>query len=134
MPETILVVEDEPALQETLAYNLKKEGYTVKTAGDGRVALETARKIKPDLLVLDIMLPELDGFEVARIIRKEMTTPILMLTARDDEIDRVVFPCVNLWRASKRSCAVQGSCAKNSANPHHLQRMKPLLLETLSLI
>ena len=86
----ILVVEDEPALQETLAYNLKKEGYTVKTAGDGRVALETARKIKPDLLVLDIMLPELDGFEVARIIRKEMTTPILMLTARDDEIDRVV--------------------------------------------
>src|SRR6266540_4325664 len=82
MPETILVVEDEPALQETLAYNLKKEGYTVKTAGDGRVALETARKIKPDLLVLDIMLPELDGFEVARIIRKEMTTPILMLTAR----------------------------------------------------
>src|SRR6266511_5847601 len=90
MPETILVVEDEPALQETLAYNLKKEGYTVKTAGDGRVALETARKIKPDLLVLDIMLPELDGFEVARIIRKEMTTPILMLTARDDEIDRVV--------------------------------------------
>jgi DNA-binding response OmpR family regulator len=90
MPETILVVEDEPALQETLAYNLKKEGYTVKIAGDGRVALETARKIKPDLLVLDIMLPELDGFEVARIIRKEMTTPILMLTARDDEIDRVV--------------------------------------------
>jgi len=90
MPETILVVEDEPALQETLAYNLKKEGYTVRTAGDGRVALETARKIKPDLLVLDIMLPELDGFEVARILRKEMTTPILMLTARDDEIDRVV--------------------------------------------
>lgn len=90
MPETILVVEDEPALQETLAYNLKKEGYTVETAGNGRVALETARKLKPDLLVLDIMLPELDGFEVARIIRKEMTTPILMLTARDDEIDRVV--------------------------------------------
>src|SRR6266545_5282329 len=90
MPETILIVEDEPALQETLAYNLKKEGYTVKTAGDGRVALEIARKLKPDLLVLDIMLPEMDGFEVARILRKEMTTPILMLTARDDEIDRVV--------------------------------------------
>jgi DNA-binding response OmpR family regulator len=90
MPETILVVEDEPALQETLAYNLKKEGYTVETAGDGRAALESARKLKPDLLVLDIMLPELDGFEVARILRKEMITPILMLTARDDEIDRVV--------------------------------------------
>ncbi len=90
MPEIILVVEDEPALQETLAYNLKKEGYTVETAGDGRAALESARKLRPDLLVLDIMLPELDGFEVARILRREMTTPILMLTARDDEIDRVV--------------------------------------------
>jgi DNA-binding response OmpR family regulator len=90
MSETILVVEDEPALQETLAYNLKKEGYTVELAGDGRAALDSARKIKPDLLILDIMLPELDGFEVARILRKEMTTPILMLTARDDEIDRVV--------------------------------------------
>jgi DNA-binding response OmpR family regulator len=90
MPETILIVEDEPALQETLAYNLKKEGYTVETAGDGRAALESARRLKPDLLVLDIMLPELDGFEVARLLRKEMITPILMLTARDDEIDRVV--------------------------------------------
>jgi DNA-binding response OmpR family regulator len=90
MPETILVVEDEPALQETLAYNLKKEGYMVETVGNGRTALETARRLKPDLLLLDLMLPELDGFEVARILRKEMTMPILMLTARDDEIDRVV--------------------------------------------
>jgi DNA-binding response OmpR family regulator len=90
MPETILIVEDEPALQETLAYNLKKEGYSVETVGDGRAALESARRIRPDLIVLDIMLPELDGFEVARILRKEMTSAILMLTARDDEIDRVV--------------------------------------------
>jgi DNA-binding response OmpR family regulator len=90
MPETILVVEDEPALRDTLAYNLKKDGFTVEAVGDGRVALESARKLKPDLIILDLMLPELDGFEVARILRKEMTTPILMLTARDDEIDRVV--------------------------------------------
>jgi DNA-binding response OmpR family regulator len=90
MAETILVVEDEPALQETLAYNLKKEGYTVETVGDGLVALETARRLKPDLIVLDLMLPGMDGFEVCRILRKEMTTPVLMLTARDDEIDRVV--------------------------------------------
>ncbi len=90
MPEKILVVEDELSLRETLAYNLKKEGYTVETAGDGRTALEAARRSKPDLLVLDVMLPGLDGFEVARTLRKEMTTPILMLTARDDEIDRVV--------------------------------------------
>jgi len=90
MPETILVVEDELALRDTLAYNLKKDGFTVEVVGDGRSALESARKIKPDLILLDIMLPELDGFEVARILRKEMSTPILMLTARDDEIDRVV--------------------------------------------
>ena len=90
MPETILVVEDEPSLQETLAYNLKKEGYTVEAVGDGREALDLARSLKPDLVVLDLMLPGLDGFEVTRILRKEMTVPILMLTARDDEIDRVV--------------------------------------------
>jgi DNA-binding response OmpR family regulator len=90
MPDTILVVEDELSLQETLAYSLKKDGYTVETVGDGRAALETARRLKPDLIVLDIMLPEMDGFEVARILRKEMSAAILMLTARDDEIDRVV--------------------------------------------
>lgn len=90
MPETILIVEDEPALQDTLAYNLRKEGFTVETASDGRTALTKARQQQPDLIVLDIMLPELDGFEVCRILRQEMNTPILMLTARDDEIDRVV--------------------------------------------
>jgi DNA-binding response OmpR family regulator len=90
MPETILVVEDEPSLQETLVYNLEKQGYTVEATGDGRKALEAARRLKPDLIVLDIMLPELDGFEVTKILRREMTVPILMLTARDDEIDRVV--------------------------------------------
>ena len=90
MAETVLVVEDEPALQETLVYNLEKQGYAVEAAGDGRAALEAARRIKPNLIVLDIMLPELDGFEVCKILRKEMSTPILMLTARDDEIDRVV--------------------------------------------
>jgi DNA-binding response OmpR family regulator len=90
MSETILVVEDEPSLQETLVYNLEKQGYTVEAAGDGRTALESARRLKPDLIVLDIMLPELDGFEVTKILRREMTVPILMLTARDEEIDRVV--------------------------------------------
>src|SRR6266498_5153000 len=90
MPETILIVEDEPALRDTLSYNLKKDGFTVEAVGDGRAAIDSARQIKPDLIVLDLMLPEIDGFEVCRILRKEMTTPILMLTARDDEIDRVV--------------------------------------------
>ena len=90
MADKILVVEDEVSLQETLAYNLQKQGYEVDTVGDGLAALDKARHAHPDLIVLDLMLPGLDGFEVARILRQEMTTPILMLTARDDEIDRVV--------------------------------------------
>jgi len=90
MAEKILVVDDEISLQETLAYNLKKQSYQVETTGTGTEALEMAREIKPDLIILDVMLPGLDGFEVCRILRREMTTPILMLTARDDEIDRVV--------------------------------------------
>jgi DNA-binding response OmpR family regulator len=90
MAEKILVVEDELTLQETLAYNLKRQGYDVETTGDGPSALTAARQSHPDLILLDIMLPGLDGFEVCRILRQEMNTPILMLTARDDEIDRVV--------------------------------------------
>jgi len=90
MPEKILIVEDEPSLQETLIYNLEKQGYRVEAASEGRAALEVARRFLPDLILLDIMLPELDGFEVCKILRKEMSVPILMLTARDDEIDRVV--------------------------------------------
>ena len=91
MSETILIVEDEPSLQETLAYNLEKQGYTVEAVGDGRSALEAARRLKPDLIVLDIMLPELDGVEVCKTLRREaFQFPIIMLTARDDEIDRVV--------------------------------------------
>ena len=64
MAETILVVEDEPSLQETLVYNLEKQGYTVEVAGDGRLAIAAARRLDPDLIILDIMLPVLDGFEV----------------------------------------------------------------------
>lgn len=90
MAEKILVVDDEISLQETLAYNLKKQGYNVTTTGDGAEAIELAREIEPDLIILDVMLPGLDGFEICRILRREMITPVLMLTARDDEIDRVV--------------------------------------------
>lgn len=86
----ILVAEDEPTLLETLEYNFTRQGYRVVTATDGVMAVEQARREKPDVVVLDIMLPKMDGFEVCRILRKEMNVPILMLTARDDEIDKVV--------------------------------------------
>lgn len=90
MVDKILVVDDEVSLLETLEYNLKKQGYEVETASDGPTALALAHSIHPDLVVLDLMLPGMDGFEVCREIRKEMSMPVLMLTARDDEIDRVV--------------------------------------------
>lgn len=86
---SILLVEDDPTLSETLRYNLEREGYRVYTAGDGIQALELARREHPDMLLLDVMLPRLDGFSVCRILRQESDVPILMLTARQDEIDRI---------------------------------------------
>lgn len=86
----LLIVEDEPTLLETLKYNLERQGYDVVTATDGVQALSTARTEKPGLVILDVMLPGLDGFEVCRILRQEMSLPILMLTAKDEEVDKIV--------------------------------------------
>jgi DNA-binding response OmpR family regulator len=90
MDDKVLVVEDEPTLLETLEYNLTRQGYQVFTAADGLAALEVARQQRPDVIVLDVMLPGIDGFEVCRILRREMNVPILMLTARADEVDKIV--------------------------------------------
>ena len=90
MTEKILVVEDELALRETITYNLQQQGYEVITAEDGALAIQMAKEHQPDLMLLDLMLPKIDGFEVCRILRKEMNFPILMLTARSSEIDRVL--------------------------------------------
>jgi two-component system OmpR family response regulator len=88
--DKILVVEDDRNLSDTLKYNLRKDGYGVVTAVDGVEALDVARREKPDLIILDIMLPKMSGFEVCRILRKEMVVPILMLTAKTEEIDKIV--------------------------------------------
>jgi DNA-binding response OmpR family regulator len=90
MPEKILVVEDDRTLLETLEYNLVRQGYTVYRATNGTSALRVARQEQPDLVVLDLMLPGLDGLEVCRILRQEMNVPILILTARTGEVDKVV--------------------------------------------
>jgi DNA-binding response OmpR family regulator len=86
----VLVVEDDETLRETLEYNLANQGYQVLTAVDGYQGLSLARTNQPDLLLLDVMLPGIDGFEVCRILRKEMSLPILMLTARTEEVDKIV--------------------------------------------
>ena len=90
MEKSVLVVEDEENLLEALRYNLEREGYRVHTATDGGDGLELARRVKPSLVLLDIMLPTLDGFEICRILRRESEVPILMLTAKGEEVDRVV--------------------------------------------
>jgi DNA-binding response OmpR family regulator len=90
MDEKILVVEDEIPLQEALAYNLRHQGYEVVVASRGDEAIKVAKSIVPDLIVLDLMLPGFDGFEVCRILRQDMNVPIIMLTARSEEIDRVI--------------------------------------------
>jgi len=86
----VLIVDDDKSLLEVLKYNLTNENYSVITAEDGVQALELARREKPDLIILDIMLPGIDGLEVCRILRKEMPVPILMLTAKTEEVDKVV--------------------------------------------
>jgi len=88
----VLVVEDDQTLSGVLKYNLSKEGYAVFSAADGARALEVARSEKPDIILLDLMLPKLDGLEVCRILRKENSVPILMLTTKNEQVDRAVGP------------------------------------------
>ena len=89
-PETILIVEDDDTLRQTLIYNLETEGYQILAASDGQAALETARNHTTDLIILDVMLPELDGLSVCRILRRELEAPIIMLTARSSEVDKII--------------------------------------------
>lgn len=90
MPVKILVVDDEPAVTDLLVYNLRRSGYEPLVAANGREALNIAHQSSPDLILLDLMLPEIDGLEVCRELRKASNVPIIMVTARGEEIDRVV--------------------------------------------
>jgi len=89
MPQLILVVDDEPKVARLARDYLEKNGFRVLTAGDGQSALAAARREKPDLVILDLMLPHIDGREVCRILRRESDVPIIMLTALSEEIDQV---------------------------------------------
>ena len=88
--ETILVADDEANIRELVTLYLEKEGFSVITASDGRAAVNSAREFQPDLIVLDLMMPELSGYEVCRELRRDSDVPILMLTARGDDVDRIV--------------------------------------------
>ncbi len=88
--ELVLVVDDEKTLVKALSFSLEKEGFRVEQAYDGEEALQKVFNLKPDIVVLDLMLPEIDGFEVCRQIRKKIEVPIIMLTARSEDIDKVL--------------------------------------------
>ena len=90
MDKKILVVDDEKPIVDILRFNLQKEGYEVFEAYDGEDAVKKAQALQPDLILLDVMLPKLDGFAVCKKIREKQTTPILMLTAREEEVDKVL--------------------------------------------
>jgi len=91
MPEIILLVDDEPAILQLSGMYLEREGFKVESAGDGEAALEAVNKFRPGLMVLDVMLPKLDGFEVCRRLRAENNPiPIIMLTARDEDVDKII--------------------------------------------
>lgn len=88
--KTILVVDDEKPISDIIKFNLSKEGYTIVTAFDGHEAVQQFEDVKPDLVILDLMLPGIDGLEVAKEIRKTSHTPIIMLSAKDSEFDKVI--------------------------------------------
>jgi len=90
MEKKILLVEDEKTLAKALKFNLEKEGFKVSTAFDGEEALELFTKERPDLIILDLMLPKIDGFELCRRLRRSSDVPIIMLTARDEDIDKIL--------------------------------------------
>src|SRR5665647_2993491 len=90
MSAKILIVDDEPNIVDILKANLEREGYTTITASDGAMCLEMGITMKPDLVLLDCMLPRMDGFDVCRKLRLQTNVPILMLTAKSEEIDKVL--------------------------------------------
>ncbi|HHW56334.1 MAG TPA: response regulator transcription factor [Clostridia bacterium] len=90
MTHRILIVDDEKPLVDIIKYNLQKEGYIIYEAFDGEEALKVAKEQNPDLILLDVMLPKLDGFSVLKTLRQSMTIPILMLTAKEEEVDKVL--------------------------------------------
>jgi DNA-binding response OmpR family regulator len=90
MASRILIVEDEPSIADSVAYTLQRDGFETRIASDGEAGVGLAREFRPDLIILDLMLPGMSGIDVCRVLRRDYTFPIIMLTARADEVDKVI--------------------------------------------
>jgi two-component system, OmpR family, response regulator len=121
----VMVVEDDQTLRQVIEYNLKKEGYAIVSAADGMQAIEIARAEKPDYLILDIMLPRMSGYEVCRILRNEMTIPILMLTAKGEETDKVVGLDVGADDYMTKPFSMRELLARVRAGLRRMEMVKP---------
>ena len=126
-PPTILVVDDEPSLRDALAYTLRKEGYRVVLAANGIEALRAARWQPPEAIVLDVMLPGIDGLQVCRTLRSESTVPILLLSAKGEEIDRVVGLEIGADDYLAKPFAMRELLARIRAMLRRAEMMKPRL-------
>ena len=100
----VLVVEDDEGIREMLKYNLVSAGFSVHEAADGATGLRTARTARPDLILLDLMLPGMSGFDFCRALRKSSRVPIIMITAKDAEVDKELFDCIPPLYPSKCCC------------------------------
>jgi DNA-binding response OmpR family regulator len=123
---SVLVVDDEPALRDTVAYNLRKSGFDVVTAEDGPSAIAASRTHQPDLIILDIMLPGMDGLHVCRTIRQESAVPIIMLSAKGEEFDRVLGLEIGADDYLTKPFAMRELMARVRAN---IRRMRMITLE-----
>jgi len=142
MSQKILVVDDERSITDLLAYNLRRNGYQVSVAHDGRQALRLAQIEQPDLIILDLMLPGLDGLDVCRALQRESSVPVIMLTARDEEVDRVVglelgaddyvTKPFSVRELMARVKAVLRRAVSGTATAAIVHRIGPLEVDTLS--
>jgi DNA-binding response OmpR family regulator len=125
-PATILVVDDEPSLRDALSYTLRKEGYRVELAATGVEAIQAARRQQPDAVILDVMLPGVDGLQVCRTLRAESTVPILLLSAKGEEIDRVVGLEVGADDYLVKPFAMRELLARIRAMLRRVEMMRPV--------
>jgi DNA-binding response OmpR family regulator len=121
----VLVVDDEPALRDTVAYNLRKSGFYVVTAEDGPSAIAASRTHQPDLIILDIMLPGMDGLHVCRTIRQESAVPIIMLSAKGEEFDRVLGLEIGADDYLTKPFAMRELLARVRANIRRMRMITP---------